>query len=485
LSKIVFDAEVMNITHMLVGGYDTATYREIGEIKISEPLRTSEIRSLMRFWTRAIIGAAAIDLGYDAKELATQIPKVFLGSTSLPWGGSIQSIYQVQVLIEKLERCVKAKELARRIEVVKPKEKVPRPQDVHPPRIQLLKLAKPVYMYAPGGLRARIRIVEKDFASLKSILRDVDPEDVISHARKTAIGGLLIGLTLSGVGAVTRRGFGSLKFVNAPSIEDSELRRYAEALTEGKWNKARNALRGLIKTTEEGARKLLKTLKEERRLKGCYIELESGSHFIPPIQTTHKDWCTIYMVELRNDNVVEWYKKHKQPRPGTPGLVKAPDSVDMYDKLICVGETYSRTCPLQCFAEHIKLNSIVGRLIDVQIHDPDKPKLKRPRAWILGLPRWQRNTGYKILDKKCKRRASPLLYSFITNDILVFSIFVSRDWPRKLLWRGARRRSTPVNVENAIKTCELKNLAKSLESYAKDFFKEIGIEEKKILLVYP
>lgn len=477
----MFEVNITNVTHTLIGGYDTLTYREYDKsIKISEPLRTSEIKSLLRYWTRATIGAAAISLGYEPKELAVNIPKLFLGSTSLPWGGSIQSAYQVQVSIERLEKCVRAKELARYIEVSTLRAR--RTQLVHPPRIQLLKLTgETIYMYKPYALKAIVRLIERDYVFKALGNKMASIKRVIPFIRKVAIGSLLIGLALSGIGAITRRGFGSLKPIEILSIEDDKLRSTAKVFVKGEWNEVKNKLKNLIETIENEAKTLLDTLSDEDKLKKCYKKLENVSHFIPTISTVHRNWCVIYMIELKDENVIEWYEKHKQSSSRSPGLIKVPSNVDMYDKLICIGETYSRTCPLGCLGRHITINSIVGNLIHVQIHDPQKPRLKEPKAWILGLPRFQRDTGYKIEEKGVERRVSPLLYSFLNENILIASIIASRDWPRLLLWKGrGKGRQKHVNVKRLIETCEFKSLLKDLEKHMKKFFKDIGCRVEKI-----
>jgi CRISPR-associated protein Cmr1 len=60
------------------------------------------------------------------------------------------------------------------------------------------------------------------------------------------------------------------------------------------------------------------------------------------------------------------------------------------------------------------------------------------KAWILGLPREQKNpkeqkkTGYEIVGS-ASRRASPMLLAVHSNEAYL-SVFTSADWPNKLKW---------------------------------------------------
>jgi len=64
------------------------------------------------------------------------------------------------------------------------------------------------------------------------------------------------------------------------------------------------------------------------------------------------------------------------------------------------------------------------------------------KAWILGLPREQRGTGYRIIGG-ASRRASPLMLA-IAGNAAYLSAFTSADWPRELEWRGGGRQRIAV-----------------------------------------
>ncbi len=70
-------------------------------------------------------------------------------------------------------------------------------------------------------------------------------------------------------------------------------------------------------------------------------------------------------------------------------------------------------------------------------------------AWLLGLPRTQRGTGY-LAD--VGRRASAVLASWhgprhIYGGGGYISIFLSSDWPPQITWKGGKGRSTTIRID--------------------------------------
>lgn len=63
---------------------------------------------------------------------------------------------------------------------------------------------------------------------------------------------------------------------------------------------------------------------------------------------------------------------------------------------------------------------------------------KRLEAWILGLPRSQREKGY-ILDE-VERRASPIIFTYhkqhIFGEGVYLTVLISKDWPENIRWIG-------------------------------------------------
>jgi len=70
-------------------------------------------------------------------------------------------------------------------------------------------------------------------------------------------------------------------------------------------------------------------------------------------------------------------------------------------------------------------------------------------AWVLGLPKEQQGTGYRIIATGVDRRASPLLLAVHRaigegqerrEGVAYLSVFASADWPMHLVWRGKSRK---------------------------------------------
>ena len=71
-------------------------------------------------------------------------------------------------------------------------------------------------------------------------------------------------------------------------------------------------------------------------------------------------------------------------------------------------------------------------------------------AWVLGLPREQRGTGYRIGSSNVSRRASPATMAFhregnIFGAGAFIAMFMSGDWPTSIEWLDASRRRITIN----------------------------------------
>ncbi len=71
----------------------------------------------------------------------------------------------------------------------------------------------------------------------------------------------------------------------------------------------------------------------------------------------------------------------------------------------------------------------------------------RKYAWILGLPREQRGTGYIVHD--IDRRASPIHVS-VHRDRAFITCFLSLDWPRRIEWAGSLSTTIELNENNIV-----------------------------------
>jgi CRISPR-associated protein Cmr1 len=77
---------------------------------------------------------------------------------------------------------------------------------------------------------------------------------------------------------------------------------------------------------------------------------------------------------------------------------------------------------------------------------------KTLNAWILGLPREQKSTGYSIRSETIVRRASPILLSYhargnIFGEGGFISVFISGDWPLRLEWCEGSSGCKEINID--------------------------------------
>lgn len=77
---------------------------------------------------------------------------------------------------------------------------------------------------------------------------------------------------------------------------------------------------------------------------------------------------------------------------------------------------------------------------------------KTLNAWILGLPREQKSTGYSIRSETIVRRASPILLSYhargnIFGEGGFISVFISGDWPLRLEWCEGSSGCKDINID--------------------------------------
>jgi len=135
--------------------------------------------------------------------------------------------------------------------------------------------------------------------------------------------------------------------------------------------------------------------------------------------------------------------------------------------------------PMPAFSKSTYMNrpiSIIYSLSDVRWMDIHNFFLRGARskggmdplttnkyAWILGLPRSQRGTGYMVLQKEV-RRASPVLvtvhsrhvFDDVRNSVLV-TFLTSSDWPTQLTWIGAFKSTIKIDealIVNAMNQAE-------------------------------
>lgn len=101
--------------------------------------------------------------------------------------------------------------------------------------------------------------------------------------------------------------------------------------------------------------------------------------------------------------------------------------------------------------------------------DPFRLKLI---AWILGLPRQVKGTGY--ISGEIQRRASPLIFS-VHRDFATVCLFKSSDWPDNIEWRGRDRKLNIINIKE-----KLDSAYKSLESIFLGYMRKKGYNVQEV-----
>jgi len=215
-----------------------------------------------------------------------------------------------------------------------------------------------------------------------------------------AIRTLILALTIMGVGKGSRRGLGSFDIVNVQGLE------------------IERSFRDFMETTYKLAERIILASSAIRRLR-------EGFKGLPPMPVISKSAHSIHLSETGtrvNRKVTTIY------------TLENVNWVDVHN----------------IFLRGVRSRKGVDALT------------QKREAWILGLPRSQKKTGYVV--KNVDRRASPILVSVhnrhIFNDVrkgVVVTFLTSADWPKSMKWVGASTKSIMVDealIANAMMNAE-------------------------------
>jgi CRISPR-associated protein Cmr1 len=218
---------------------------------------------------------------------------------------------------------------------------------------------------------------------------------VSDEGAEAALSALALALTFSGFGKGGRRGLGCFRVVRATG-------RYA----------------ALFDARASAADRVTRAVNAARRVVGVRA-VESGAGELPPLPlVSARDLAGGYAVrgrKLRPFQVIE---------------VRGGDANRLLEELH------------NFFLRGTRARRLLG--------NPASPDALRQKlaAWVLGLPREQWATGYKILARDVDRRASPLLLAVHGTDregVAYLSVFASADWPAQLRWRGGTTQQLAIN----------------------------------------
>ncbi|MFH7836157.1 MAG: hypothetical protein QXL51_06145 [Candidatus Aenigmatarchaeota archaeon] len=199
------------------------------------------------------------------------------------------------------------------------------------------------------------------------------------------VGTLLTSLLLSGLGKMARRGFGTFRV----DVWEDGTKLFYDDITN---------IFSADSTDEDRKKSIIRIIEKTKR----NIMEEKPFSDIPPIHAIHKKYFKLIYISMR-----------KEPKH----VINDLQNFTLRPKRAKV-----------LFGDFKKDDEIT----------------KKHLAWFLGLPRSPRETGYIIKDDDVQRRPSPLFFSVHRNFALV-SLFLSKDWPRNLTWKGAKKEE-PLNI---------------------------------------
>ena len=419
----IAEIKLENITYVIPGGFNAAPYS--AELGLWERPRASSFKGIWRWWLRASLSGALWKSGRYNSEKVRQVTENLLGSTSQ----ASKFIIQVTTKLKREPKCILEENIREWIKREKNRKKRLRitPKDLFkhlpkepkippiPPRLYLLlmadekygRLAEKLSYYDPNSLEIKLKILQRPYTR-------VSPEEC-----RTAIASLLLSIVLGGIGAITRRGFGSLEIAHI-EVYREDLREYETLVNDRDGMFER--LCQLIEYVLSDAQALLK-VKDHG---------ESSSE-IPPHPLLSK--------------------------PGAP-----PEDVKPFNLRIVINlpvpnvtDTEKEAFEMLGFRDYktMKLLTIIGysttklfwKLVDRRKFTECGLKW---HTWVMGLPRSGRlklkenriETGY--LSESCGRRISAISIKPIkclnksSCGVILYG-FLSKDWPRTLYYHSVKK----------------------------------------------
>ncbi len=386
--------EITNSTPMLVGWYSP-------ELVDPQGLRATEVKGVWRWWARAVIGGALFDECMLVGERSD-------GILRKPTSDEIESI---SCLVGKIlglgcatRECVEASRFTLKIETLT-QDLERRVRSISGAegyqRMKLLSLGerreRKLINYIPEGATFKVTVD-------RVRTRYGDAEDL-------AVKILVLALQLMGVGKGSRRGLGSLDLNSLDSriTIPSELRKLLDEV----YNEAKDVVK---KYAKECPRINVKPC-NERSLPPMPVMSKLTSKDVSVRADINFNITSVYLIRSSSKDPQEMSRDIHNFFVRSERCRKLYDNPKCYDWL-----------------------------------------RKNLEAWILGLPRAQKGTGYEVTVKGIDRRASPIIVSYHSENnrfgsgVFVTSI-LSADWPIGMKWTGRGRdrgRNIIVNEEHIV-----------------------------------
>jgi CRISPR-associated protein Cmr1 len=364
-------------------------------------LRATEVKGVWRWWARAIIGGALYEecmlVGESRGGILRRPTRDEIRLISCIVGRILGLGYATREGAEASRFTLKIETLTQGLE--RRARSISGAEGYQ--RMKLLSLGGRAINYIPEGATFRVTVD-------RVRTRYDDAEDL-------AVKILVLALQLMGVGKGSRRGLGSLDLTNVliPRIRlPGKLRDLLDEVHGEAVDVVRRYARECSKTT----------------MRSC------DKRSLPPMPVVSKLTSKAVGVGANVDfNITSVY------------LVQGPGR-GLQDMFVDVNKFFVRS---------ERCRRLYG---NPRCNDPLRDNLE---AWILGLPRSQRGTGYEVTVRDVDRRASPIIVSCHRGSNRfgggVFVTFIlSADWPREMEWTGGgvteSIRLNEMEVVNAMST---------------------------------
>lgn len=464
MPRVLSRLTIESISPVSLGGYDKKISRSIGKVQIEEPFRLSSLKGAWRWWMRTYLAGAAYDKERDEREAVKMADKL-LGSTEIAskFGLKFSKLVPFEGVNDHDFKYAK---------------------DI--PRVKLLLMRK----------RCREQKEEYIKAFSKGFLAEIELyERVKAHKTESrlALGSLITALKLGGLGKISRRGFGSFKLKLVLYDDNLEyLGKSAEKIE--REETLEDGLKELISFTYDASCEAV-----DIPFKTKHILLPS----IPAICLKRREAFSIYLLNPPKALIKNIYEILKDVGNATFRM----KSWSVACRLIGTGGNYrsALTLPIAFILGLPRTQEARGHVCPRckaklrTLHRIKKgQRLQCPECSYIfmnwwELREWREPTGYIVEG----RRASPLIFSFLTKNTLGACFMMSLDWPSKIKWRsiqGKRRKKSIgsirikeetikiMNESISINTTQktLLNIANDLRVAFQDYFRGINWNVKEV-----
>jgi len=409
LERSLLTIELTNISHTLVGGYDARPYSS--ELDLWELPREQEVKGLWRWWFRTLCGGALWRANALRADIIRRKTVEVLGYTK----NASKFMLSLDVCCNKTPYKYKWEDRKVSPGLIWPKLTNARGLQPIPPRLLQLTFgleAKEKGMrmscYEPSSLNLKINLRERPYANINN------------EERKVATWSLLLALLFGGIGAITRRGFGSLKINDIESSINLNLIKKIKAIYS-------------IEREEKLENLLIDLLDEALEDTSGYLSLDTKDtgKDIPPFPVLSPEDC----FKLGISRVS--FPAHREIEDSLRRIGIA--DVDAMILLTVLGYA----------AMKISWKILNGK----RFTEPGYSY----NTWVLGLPRSARGTGYFLSDGHDEgRRISAIgikpFSRLGSREWMVLRYgFLSQDW--SMLCHKSRERSdcrpVPMDIQRA------------------------------------